>query len=294
VAKVLLDYDAEAKAADNDGWTALHSAAENGHEAVVKILLDHGAEAKAANNDGWTVLHFAAYNGHETVVKVLLDHGADADAQCRMGRTPLHAAISRGRLEIVQLLSSLSANPFILDGYGRTCIDWASLYPQTLNVMSPFYSELHHTDSTETTKILWKSIATLTNWLQHSQSEISFHRLGKCLLLLGELQEACTAFEQQITWKSDKTSPVHFAICDFCDRGRISGDRFVCSKCMDVDLCSVCMERYNKGESVQGCEGHNFLRVPGEEWRQLREQEVNRCGETRDEWFERLVKKYRV
>jgi hypothetical protein len=54
------------------------------------------------------------------------------------------------------------------------------------------------------------------------------------------------------------------------------------------------MERYDKGESVQGCEGHDFLRVPGEGWRQLREQEVNRCGETRDEWLERLAKKYDV
>jgi ankyrin repeat protein len=52
------------KAADNDGWTALHAAAENGLEEVVKLLLDHGA----------------AENGHEEVVKLLLDRGAEVDA----------------------------------------------------------------------------------------------------------------------------------------------------------------------------------------------------------------------
>ena len=47
------------------GRIVLYLVAKNGHEAVVKLLLNHGAEVKAAGNDGWTVLHSAALNGHE-------------------------------------------------------------------------------------------------------------------------------------------------------------------------------------------------------------------------------------
>jgi hypothetical protein len=247
---------------------------------------------KTKKNDGWTPLHIAASKGHAEVVKFLVEQGVEANAQCRMGQTPLHKAICGGRLETVQLLSSLSADPLILDGYGRSCIDWASLYPQTVNVLTPYYTELHHTDSAETTKILCKSIVILTNWLQNSQSETFFHELGHCLLFLGDMQEACTAFEQRITLTSDKSNPKHSTSCDFCGQYPILGQRFVCSRCVDIDLCSICKERYNRGEPVRNCEGHNFLRVPGEEWPKLREQEVNTCGETRDQWLERLARKY--
>ncbi len=33
-----------------NGWTALHVASQNGHEAVVRLLLDHRAKIEAKNN----------------------------------------------------------------------------------------------------------------------------------------------------------------------------------------------------------------------------------------------------
>jgi ankyrin repeat protein len=53
------------------------SAAQNGHEAVVKLLLQEDAEVKAAENDGWTALHSATLNGHEAVIKLRLQQGAE-------------------------------------------------------------------------------------------------------------------------------------------------------------------------------------------------------------------------
>jgi ankyrin repeat protein len=52
------------------------SAPQNGHEAVVKLLLQEDAEVKAAKNDGWIALYSAALIGHEAVVKLLLQEGA--------------------------------------------------------------------------------------------------------------------------------------------------------------------------------------------------------------------------
>ena len=78
--RVLLDAGADVDAIDNNGWRALHIAAQNGHLEVVQVLLDAGADVHATNNRGLTALHTASQNGHLEVVQVLLDTGADVDA----------------------------------------------------------------------------------------------------------------------------------------------------------------------------------------------------------------------
>jgi len=42
---------------DNSGDTALHLATSNGNLSLVRIFLEYGANAKVQNNDGYTPLH---------------------------------------------------------------------------------------------------------------------------------------------------------------------------------------------------------------------------------------------
>ena len=72
-------------AQDNDGWTALMLAAQNGHEQVARVLLEAGAVVGAQNNDGSTALMHAARNGHEQVARVLLEAGADRNPNSTCG-----------------------------------------------------------------------------------------------------------------------------------------------------------------------------------------------------------------
>ena len=74
-ANLLLEKGADAniQAENGVGWTALHWAAEDGHEAVVNVLLEKGADANIQTEDGdeRTALHYAIERGHEAVSKVL-------------------------------------------------------------------------------------------------------------------------------------------------------------------------------------------------------------------------------
>ena len=72
---------------DNDGWTALMVAAQNGHARVVDQLLDNKADTEVQSKKGSTALMIAAHNGRVPVVKQLLDNKANIEVQNEDGWT---------------------------------------------------------------------------------------------------------------------------------------------------------------------------------------------------------------
>jgi len=92
------------------GWTPLHLAANNGHEATVRQLLDFGADIKAKDNAHQTPLHLAASKCHNATIQQLLKRGADIEAKDDSYRTPLILAVSNKHKTTVQLLLRLGAD----------------------------------------------------------------------------------------------------------------------------------------------------------------------------------------
>jgi ankyrin repeat protein len=60
---------------DEYGRTLLHHAVINGDFNALIELLDYGSEKNAQDDNGWTALHFAAQNRHSTIVMELLKRG---------------------------------------------------------------------------------------------------------------------------------------------------------------------------------------------------------------------------
>lgn len=61
--------------------------------ASIKLCLDAGADLNAADNQGDTALHGAAQKGWDQVTQFLVDRGAKLDAKDKKGHTPLDAAM---------------------------------------------------------------------------------------------------------------------------------------------------------------------------------------------------------
>ncbi|MDE3001730.1 MAG: ankyrin repeat domain-containing protein [Gemmatimonadota bacterium] len=101
----LLRDGADVNAAQNDGMSALHWAAQNDDGAVIEVLLYAGANTAATTRlGGYTALHLAGRAGNAEALDALLTGGADADAVTTTGVTALHFAAAAGRTDAVETL----------------------------------------------------------------------------------------------------------------------------------------------------------------------------------------------
>jgi ankyrin repeat protein len=99
-----VNVDAEVNRQDNEGKTALHTAARKGYKDCVTILLERGALIDAKDDVGWTPLHEATSEGNIEVAEMLLQHDADVEAGDKEGCTPMHLASRCGDSDSLQLL----------------------------------------------------------------------------------------------------------------------------------------------------------------------------------------------
>ena len=109
--KMLVRAGAGVRVADNDGDTCLTLAAYFGHTETVRYLVGlPDVEVNHEENDSFTALHFAVQEGRRDVVEVLIDAGADIDARTSEGCAPLHYACGGGKLAIVKVLVKAGAD----------------------------------------------------------------------------------------------------------------------------------------------------------------------------------------
>ena len=78
---------------------------------AVGELLRAGADVGPATQNGWTALHVAAWNGHADVLAALVRAGGDVNAASSAGRTPHEIAEEGGHGDEVAELRRAGAKP---------------------------------------------------------------------------------------------------------------------------------------------------------------------------------------
>lgn len=100
------------------GGTALHWAAECGHEAIFESLLKKGASTEICDSEGGSVLSWAAYGGNSKIVRLLLERGVDINDHSSLG--VIHTAAAEGHEELVRLFLDNGASIDVLNSLEET------------------------------------------------------------------------------------------------------------------------------------------------------------------------------
>ena len=123
----LLKQKVNVNAAEADGFTALHWAAQRNDTQLVDLLLAAGANAKTSTRYNITPLYLAAVNGNAAIMERLLKAGADPNASAHEGQTMLMTAALSGKPEAVRLLLTRGVSVDAKEPYrGQTALMWAA------------------------------------------------------------------------------------------------------------------------------------------------------------------------
>ncbi len=104
------------------GRTELHYAANEGNLEEVRRQIALGSDPNAQDDDGWCALHFAAQFNSAPITEALLQAGAKPDLKDLFGNTPLFTAVfnSRGEGAVIGLLRVAGADPHAANDSGVT------------------------------------------------------------------------------------------------------------------------------------------------------------------------------
>lgn len=131
IIKRLIEKGADPKAANANGKTALHYAAENGEYATMRKeeKYTHGRSPRGIKTPGTN--QEAVQAAHQNLITLLLNNGADINARDLSGSTALHCAAAYGDEHTVKLLLDRGAGIEVKNDAGQTALEAKSEYPGT-------------------------------------------------------------------------------------------------------------------------------------------------------------------
>jgi len=107
IVKILIEIeDIDVNSQNNEGFSALHFAAQYGLNEIVESLTNHPCiNINIETENGWTPLHAATQFGWKDIVKMLLKvSDIDVNVKTNEGNSPLHVAACRNHPDVVQAL----------------------------------------------------------------------------------------------------------------------------------------------------------------------------------------------
>ncbi len=117
-----------------DGFTVLHTAAEQGAADTVRLLLQHGGDGDKPATFGdlvrVTPVHLAVMNKHVDVTREFAQAGCDLNVakefKGKGGFTPLYIAVKNNDVDMIKLLAEFGADVYKSREDGWTCLHAAA------------------------------------------------------------------------------------------------------------------------------------------------------------------------
>ncbi|GAM84764.1 hypothetical protein ANO11243_027650 [Dothideomycetidae sp. 11243] len=148
-----------ANSADDQGITALHWAAINGHHALCHFLLQSGADPNVRGGDALaTPVLWASKKCQLSIVNLLLQHGADPLIADDAGYNLLHCATLDGNVFQLILLLHLPGIPIdVPDTQGHTSLMWAAYkgFPACVDILLRWGASVNARDEMGFTALHW-------------------------------------------------------------------------------------------------------------------------------------------
>lgn len=89
---------------DQEGKTAAHAAAANGHADSLRVVHNGGGDLSCADDEGCVPAHYAAMHGHDRCLAIIVDVAADFRSKNIFGFTPLRLALRNRHITCATLL----------------------------------------------------------------------------------------------------------------------------------------------------------------------------------------------
>ncbi|OWK04167.1 hypothetical protein Celaphus_00016307 [Cervus elaphus hippelaphus] len=236
---------------DHNGWTALHQASLGGYTQTMKVILDTNLKCTdRLDEEGNTALHFAAREGHAKAVCLLLSYDADVVLN-KQQASFLHVAIHNKRKEVVLTTIRNKRCAAILP----TIVSWRQACPLAWEECFKVFSHCSPTNRCpvielveylpecmkieynftylqcplEFTKkgapvqdIVYEPLLTLNAMVQHNRIELLNHpnsyAINFCMILvllssiLGYCKEVAQIFQQKRNYFLDKDNAAEWII----------------------------------------------------------------------------------
>ena len=108
---------------DENGYSALHYACDEGNLKIVDILLNANCDANIKNNDKQTPLHLAAKQGFFDISKKLIENGALLNIYDAEKNSPIHYVCMYNHIELLKFFLGKLPHVNSSNIYGKTPID---------------------------------------------------------------------------------------------------------------------------------------------------------------------------